>query len=58
MRTPIWRESYREHAEALAEWATRTSVMDVPATDGNFPRFGWRKIFPEDDHQEHAVLEE
>lgn len=32
--------------------------MDGLAIDRNFPRFGWRKIFPEDDHQEHAAQEE
>lgn len=61
VRALIWRESYEERADALAEWAVGTARMQGPAIDGNFPLiggWGWRKIFPEDDHPEDAVLEE
>lgn len=61
VRALIWRESYQERADALAEWAVRTAHMEGPAIDGNFPLivgWGWHKIFPEDDHPEDATLEE
>ena len=61
VRALMWKESYRRHEDSLAAWGVRTARMEGRAIDGNFPRIAgwdWHKIFPEEDHPEHAALEE